>query len=254
MSRRSSSGGCGVISRTATIRRRGFTLVDALVFLGIIAILAVLILPEMFCGGDEASRRTLCRNNLKQIGLAMHNYHDVYGSFPPAYTVDADGKPLHSWRTLILPFMDHQTVYDKIDLSKPWDDPANAEARGTVVPVYNCPSTELEPTQTVYLAVVTPDSCLRPNEPRTISEITDGTSNTILVMESPMNAAVPWMAPWDADARLMLSPKPEDDLHHTGGSTHLFADGSVQFLSSETETATLRGLITPAGGEVAGEF
>jgi prepilin-type N-terminal cleavage/methylation domain-containing protein len=250
MSRRSASGGCGVISRTATIRRRGFTRVEVLVVIGIIAILAALILPEMYCGNGH---RTMCRNNLKQIGLAMHFYHDVYGSFPPAYTVDADGKPLHSWRTLILPYMDHQTVYDKIDLSKPWDDPANAEARGTVVRVYNCPSTELEPTQTVYLAVVTPESCLRPNEPRPISEITDGTSNTILVMEAPMNASVPWMAPWDADARLMLSPKSEDDLHHTGGSFHLFADGSVQFLSSDTENATLRGLITPAGGDEVGE-
>ncbi|TWU08671.1 hypothetical protein CA54_39070 [Symmachiella macrocystis] len=253
MSRRSSFPCSGLCSTTSHFARRGFTLVEFLVTIGIIALLVALLLPATR-GGRQAARRTQCRNHLKQIGLAMHNYHDVYGSFPPAYTVDADGKPLHSWRTLILPFMDQAALYYKIDLSKPWDDPANAEARATVVPTFVCPTTELEPTQTVYLAVVTPDSCLRPNEPRPISEITDGTSNTILVMESPMNASVPWMAPWDADARLMLSPKSEDDLHHTGGSLHLFADGSVQFISSDTETATLRGLITPAGGEEVGEY
>ncbi|QDT48837.1 hypothetical protein Pan258_28830 [Symmachiella dynata] len=252
MSRRSSFPSSGLCNTTSQLARRGITLVEFLVVLGIMALLIALLMPAV--RGRQPARRTHCRNNLKNIGLALYNYHDVYGSFPPAYTVDADGKPLHSWRTLILPYMDQGLLYDKIDLSKPWDDPANAEARATVVPTFVCPSTELEPTQTVYLAVVTPDSCLRSNEPRTISEITDGTSNTILVMEAPMNAAVPWMAPWDADARLMLSPKSEDDLHHTGGSFHLFADGSVQFISSDTETATLRGLITPAGGEEVGEF
>ena len=72
-----------------------------------------------------------CANNLKQIALALRNYESVYHALPPAYTVDAEGKPLHSWRTLILPYLEQQALYDKIDLSKPWDDPANKEAYET---------------------------------------------------------------------------------------------------------------------------
>src|SRR4029453_12945484 len=59
----------------------------------------------------EAARRTQCKNNLKQIGLALHNYADVYGSFPPAYIADETDKPMHSWRVLILPFLDQDQLY-----------------------------------------------------------------------------------------------------------------------------------------------
>src|SRR5260370_743998 len=67
-------------------------------------VVIALLLPQT--SSREPARRSQCKNNLKQIGLALHNYHDVYGSFPPAYFVDASGKPMHSWRVLILPFLD----------------------------------------------------------------------------------------------------------------------------------------------------
>ncbi|MEL7264459.1 MAG: DUF1559 domain-containing protein [Planctomycetota bacterium] len=67
-----------------------------------------------------------CSNNVKQIGLGLANYHASWNSFPPAYTVDANGNRLHSWRTLILPYVEQQPLYDRIDLTKPWDDPAHA--------------------------------------------------------------------------------------------------------------------------------
>src|SRR5262245_60216991 len=84
-----------------------FTLVELLVVLFVIAIIVGLLLPARR-GSSGGGRRMYCSNNLKQIGLALHNYHDKYGALPPAYTVDEDGKPLHSWRTLILPFMEQQ--------------------------------------------------------------------------------------------------------------------------------------------------
>jgi type II secretory pathway pseudopilin PulG len=118
--------------------KRRFTLVELLVVLGVIAILIALLLPMRRSAG-EASRRSMCSNNLKQIGIALHNYADEYGAFPPAYTVDAEGKPLHSWRTLILPFIEQGPLYEKIDLSKPWDDPANKEAYDKGFPCINVP-------------------------------------------------------------------------------------------------------------------
>jgi hypothetical protein len=76
----------------------------------------------------EAARRRLCESNMTQIGVALRNYHDHHGSFPPAYTVDEEGNPLHSWRTLILPyftpdFLDSKwkDFYDQIRFDEPWD-------------------------------------------------------------------------------------------------------------------------------------
>ena len=88
-------------------------------------IMAVLLIPAV-SSAREAARRMQCSNNLKQIALALHNYHSAYGTLPPAYTIDVDGNRLHSWRTLILPYMEQDALYQQIDFSKPWDDPANA--------------------------------------------------------------------------------------------------------------------------------
>src|SRR6185369_10304139 len=121
------------------------------------------------------SRRMQCSNNLRQIALALQNYESTYHALPPAYTVDAEGKPLHSWRTLLLPYLDQAPLYNTIDLSKPWDDPVNTKASNMPMPVYNCPSDVGPQTHTVYLASVGSTGCFCPTEPRRLSEITDGT-------------------------------------------------------------------------------
>ncbi len=206
--------------------------------------------------GREAARRTQCKSNLKQIGLALHNYHDTYGMFPPAYTVDADGKPLHSWRTLILPYLEHAPRYNSLDLSKSPDDPANAAEFQYPMPTYSCPSMPTPPGQTTYLAVVTPDSILQPGKSRSLSGIGDGTSNTILVIEVPFEHAVSWMSPQDADESLILQSFQADSkqTQHSGGAHALFADGTVRFLSSKIEPATLKALLTANSREQIGEF
>jgi Protein of unknown function (DUF1559) len=66
----------------------------------------------------EAARRAQCRNNLKQIALALHDYHQQYGVLPPAYVADASGRPMHSWRVLLLPFLEQQSLYDQYDFRK----------------------------------------------------------------------------------------------------------------------------------------
>ncbi len=104
-----------------------------------VGLLIALLLP--FLGSARsAARLNACTRNLKQIALALHNYEAAYHALPPAYTVDANGKPLHSWRTLILPFLDERPLYDEIDLSKPWDDPVNVGAWNISIGAYNCPA------------------------------------------------------------------------------------------------------------------
>ncbi len=108
--------------------RRGPGVFEVLVILGIIAVLIALPLPSTSHCSARVMNQASCMNNLKQIALALRTYEQAYKAFPPAYTVDAEGRPLHSWRTLILPFIEQDSLYRTIDLSKPWNDPANAKA------------------------------------------------------------------------------------------------------------------------------
>jgi hypothetical protein len=233
---------------------RSFLKTGFKIFMGVgIAVLAVALFTPVN-RGREAPRRTQCKNNLKQIVLALHNYHDMYESFPPAYTADANGTPLHSWRTLILPGLEQKALYDKIDLSKPWNHPANAEAFKTTPHVFRCPSSDLLPTFTSYLAVAGENSCFHRSSPRSISEITDGTSNTLIVIEVPPKHAVHWMSPQDADEPMILSISNNDELAHTGGVQGALADGSIRFLSATIAPETRRALITRNGNEPLGEF
>ena len=125
-----------------TGRRRGFTLIELLVVIAIIAVLIALLLPAVQ-SAREAARRAQCVNNLKQIGLAMHNYASANGGFPPAAIVDPRGKPLLSWRVAILPYLDANPLYAKFKLDEPWDSPHNKELLKYMPAVYGCPSRNL---------------------------------------------------------------------------------------------------------------
>lgn len=228
--------------------RRGFRLWELLAVVGIIALLIGLLLPLRRSGGG-AARRSSCGNNLRQISIALLNYQDEYGAFPPAYTVDADGKPLHSWRTLILPFCEQNALYEKIDLTKPWDDPANQLARNATIHVYQCPSADTPDGKTTYLAVVGPGSVLQPAQPRSAEEITDDKGLTMLVIEVDPEHAVHWMSPEDATESQVVNFASAKPLAHPGGTHAAFADGSIRFLPASIKPAVLRALISATGGD-----
>jgi len=212
------------------------------VFLACAGIVVGLTLPAVQAA-REAARRMQCSNNLKQIALALHNYESTYKSFPPAYTVDSNGKPLHSWRTLILPFMEQQNLYKQIDLSKPWDDPANARFSKVVIPFYQCPSANLQPATTTYVAVVDPQGIFSGPTGCTIAQIKDGTSNTLLVAETDVSQAVPWMAPQDIDRASFINVGTAPS-SHTGGANSSMADGSVHFLSNNANAQIRTSMLT----------
>jgi prepilin-type processing-associated H-X9-DG protein len=228
--------------------RRRFRLVPFLVVLGIVALLIALLLPAIRTA-RPAAYRAQCTNNLKQIMLALHNYERMYNFLPPAHTVDVNGRPLHSWRTLILPYLEQDRFYQTIDLSKPWNDPANAKALGTDLPVFRCPVPDGPPNKTTYLAIAGPNGGLHPKEPRRLAEITDSHSGTLIVIEVGEENAVPWMAPVDADETLVMSLGPTTKLHHPGGTNSGFVDGSVRFLKSNTPAKVRRALVSISGNE-----
>jgi prepilin-type N-terminal cleavage/methylation domain-containing protein len=123
-------------------RNAGFTLVELLVVIAIIGILVALLLPAVQAA-REAARRMACGNNLKQIGLALHNYHDTYKTFPPGGITQGAccGTPSYStWSIMLLPFLEAQNLADKYNNNLYNEDPANQFVREAVVEVYNCPS------------------------------------------------------------------------------------------------------------------
>jgi len=213
--------------------RRGFRLVELLVVIGVIGVLIALLLPAVRTS-PGAARRSQCSNNLKQIALALHEYHDTYGSFPPAYTVDSAGKPLHSWRTLILPYMEQKSLYEKIDLTKPWDDPANRVAYETSMQDYRCPSANAPKTHATYLAVVGPGACFNGPVPRKLADITDKPGATLLVIEVPADRSVHWMSPSDASEEFILAAVASTKPPHPSGTQAACADASIKFLSTDT--------------------
>jgi prepilin-type N-terminal cleavage/methylation domain-containing protein len=193
--------------------RRAFTLVELLVVIAIISVLIGLLLPAVQRARESGNRAT-CQNNLRQIGLALHNYHDTLGTLPPGYLDTApwpnnDQGPGWSWGALILPFLEQKTLYNQINVSLDVADPANANARGSFLKVFYCPSDLLHTTFTVndgganswvvaqgsYVACngndgvddnTTPPhtgAFVRDTVGFRLSDITDGLSNTFFIGE-----------------------------------------------------------------------
>jgi prepilin-type processing-associated H-X9-DG protein len=221
-------------------------------------VLAALLIPAMHSRPGGPSHRTQCANNLKQIALALHNYHDTYKTFPPAYIADEDGEPMHSWRVLILPFMEHAELYERYDFDEPWDGPNNnaLAAEFPELPVFRCPrDSGALPDAPSYMVIVGREGIFEGEKANRMADIRDGTSNTILVVEVA-GATSHWMAPVDLNAEAIHQPiNAAGDgtgisSNHPGGANVAMADGSVRLLSDSLPLETLRQLFTKDGREV----
>ncbi len=212
-------------------------------------VLVALLLPAVQ-SAREAARRAQCVNNMKQIGLAMHNFHSTNDRFPSAAISDKAGKPLLSWRVAILPYIEQQALYNKFKLDEAWDSPHNRALLKEMPTTYQCPSCpKSDDFKTGYLAFVGKGGILELTRGVGLAEITDGTSNTMMAVEN--KEGVPWTKPDDltpdpAGAKLLSGA----GSFHPGGLNALFADGSVRFISSRIDVKVWNALITRAGGEV----
>jgi hypothetical protein len=221
-----------------------------------------------------AARRTQCKNNLKQIGLGLHNYHDIFNHFPmatyPGGITDRQraeakpGKPPRpmpdrSWRVTLLPYIDHQPMYDAYDPEAAWDSPTNAPLQLETVRSYDC---QVRPSRfddqqrflSAYSAVTGKGTVFENDGFRSIRSITDGTPNTLLVVET-CGVPIIWTEPKDVstDEAVMKINAPGDvrlqsngimSSYHLGGAQVLLGDGSVRFVSQNIDADVLRALLT----------
>lgn len=243
---------------SAPAKKNNTTLIVVLAILGgggmlVIVVLIALLLPAVQ-QAREAARRSVSKNNLKIIGLAMHNYHDVHRVFPPGGTETAEGDPYHSWQTYLLPYIDDMGLYNQIDFNEPWSHSNNQQLFTQQIPVYLHPSIEevVSPEGLGLTHYVGNKLLVETNGRMRLRDITDGTSNTIMAIESGENFK-PWGDPTNTAAPIeVFGPGKKTSM--VGGNHMLLSDGAVRFVSENIDPAVLQALSTPDGGEIVGEF
>ena len=208
----------------------------------------------------EAARRSNCKGQIKQIGLALLNYRETHGRFPPPYFADENGRPIHSWRVLILPYLDRQGLYNEYRFDEPWDGPHNRQLANRLVhnnySIWHCPSDEpatgqLDAAMTSFVAVLGPETFW--DDESGTADFSDPAEQTLMVVEVA-NSGIHWMEPRDLHVSQMASTINPSigygiSSRHQKGVNVTMADDSVRFLSNDISENTLRALLTRDGHE-----
>lgn len=215
----------------------------AVVPLLIIGILVALLLPAIGAARG-AAKRSQSSNNMKQLALAIHNYHDSYGVLPPAVVTDASGQPLYSGRVLLLPFLEQAHIYEQWDKSQSWDSSANKPLADMIIPTLRDPNETGPMSHTSYLFSAGPGSLFEPGQNVKFTNVTDGLSNTIMMVEVK-GSGINWAEPRDLDLSSGTLPAG----NHAAGNIMAMGDGSVRTVPSGTFPQTIQGAATKSGGE-----
>ncbi|HEV3262858.1 MAG TPA: DUF1559 domain-containing protein [Gemmataceae bacterium] len=249
----------GVLAKIEANRSGGRLMGKGRVPIGIV--IAACALVPLFVGAAESVRWTVVRisgiNNLKSIGLAMQAYQGEHGRLPPAAVRDPEGRPLLSWRVLLLPYLEDKELYKQFRLDEAWDSPHNKALLDRMPGIYRAlpgnPSGE--PNTTFYQVFVGKGTAFA-GEELALKRINaaDGCANTVLVVEAA--ESVPWTKPADLHYATDQPLPPLGDLYRNehyvnprGRFLALFADGSVRCFFHDTPERLLRPLITWNGGE-----
>ncbi|HET6884094.1 MAG TPA: DUF1559 domain-containing protein [Pirellulales bacterium] len=243
-------------SGTSTTARFKFTLRGLLLFMLLCSVACAVLFRVLLPGlraAREAARQSQCGGHLKQIGLALQSYHDVYGCFPAPFVADRNGKPMHSWRVAILPYVDSSTFYSSYDFNKPWNSPGNTAlarkwcSRGNI---YSCPSDDPPWSAgfTNYVMIVGPTAVSRAGQWRSLGQITNSPGQTIIIAEIA-DSDIFWSEPRDLtldEMSLQINDKSKTSIssHHPHGAKVVLADGSVKFLDESTTPEQLRVMLT----------
>lgn len=197
---------------------------------------------------DDPLHRQASQFNLKQLGIAMHNYHDANNAFPTHAIYSQDGKPLLSWRVALLPYLGEDQLYKQFKLDEPWDSDHNKKLLAKMPLLFAPPGVKTKkPSTTMYQVFVGPGTIFDGKQGTRMAGITDGTSNTILMAES--GEEVEWTRPQDIPVETGKK-LPRINGFFREGQHVLFADGSVHFLPKNYDEDIFRLCILRASGEV----
>jgi hypothetical protein len=185
-------------------------------------------------------------NNLKQIALAFHNYHDAF-NYLPGDILDKDGKPLLSWRVAILPYIEQGELYNQFKMDEPWDSNHNKKLIEKMPKLYAPVRVKAKAGETYYQVFVGEDALFGPKKKPTLVGITDGTSNTGMVFEAgdPVTWSKPADLPFDQKKELPKLGGMFDGECHVA-----MCDGSVKHLKKNPDEKLMKYLIMPADGMV----
>ena len=184
-------------------------------------------------------------NNLKQIGLAFHNYHSTYNYFPVDVT-SKDGKPLLSWRVVILPYIEELDLYRQFKMDEPWDSDTNKKLVEKMPKLYAPVRGKAKAGETFYQVFTGEKAIFAPGRKPKIFQIPDGTSNTGMVFEA--GEPVVWSKPADL-AYDEKKPLPKLGGLFDGEFNVVMCDGSVRRVRKDADEKELRKLIMPADGQ-----
>jgi prepilin-type processing-associated H-X9-DG protein len=201
----------------------------------------------------QSASRTQSQNNLKQLGLALHNFNDAYGKLPPAAICDKSGKPMLSWRVAILPFIEQDNLYRQFHLDEPWDSEHNIKLIQQMPKTYALPNDKAQHTlpSTYYQALVGNHAAFELQGGLSIpASFPDGTSNTIWIVEAAK--AVPWTKPEDIEYDPMKMPP--IGFHFGDRTNAAFVDGSVRALPKKLDQHIWHLLIQRDDGQPIPDF
>lgn len=194
----------------------------------------------------QMATKTVAQNSMRQIGLALHNYASDYNKFPENIT-SKDGKPLLSWRVLLLPYLEQDALFKQLKLDEPWDSEHNKALISKMPKVFSVDDKTEKNHTTAWQRWSGVGTAFEPNKKLFFNDVTDGTSNTIFLAEA--EETVPWTKPADLE---FDANKPLPKLGTRFGNEHqlVMFDGSSRSWPATAKEATLKAFITRAGGEV----
>lgn len=189
-------------------------------------------------------------NNMRNVSTALQVFATSREALPPAYVADANGQPLHSWRVLLLPYIEAQVQFDQYDLDEPWSGPNNSKLASSIPDIYRCEDeydADDPSPWTSFVAVVGEQTLWPGAEPGDLSHIPDGATNSLLLAEVH-DSGIHWMEPRDLnlddmDLHINGAGKSGISSVHSGGAHVMYADGHGGLLSEDTSPEVLRQLI-----------